>query len=186
MPSSVKSLGENIAETDRASKVEAGPSWSYAFGRALQTCDFTKISPNAAYTNGTFAVVRAAPKVAEINRQVERLRHAKEFAEASGLPCDFDGLVSSIQLLQHLVSGPVPVPVASWDADGGPSLFISEEGFYGDLEINGKVIEYLLKIEGGQGSREIYDSEEIEEGRIPPRLLTHLFAKFAKSNAYMP
>ena len=186
MPTSAKTINGSPSDTDRASKPEKSPTWSYMAGRALQSCDFTKIHAPSAYTSGSFAVVQAAPKVAEVNRQVERLRQAKDFAETSGLEFDGDGLLSSIMLLQNMVTGPIPVPVASWDADSGSSLFISQDGFYGDLEVNGKTIEYLLRLEGQGAAEEIYDSEQIEEGRIPPRLLTHLFATFAKSNANVP
>src|SRR5438067_576127 len=128
MPTSAKSISDKPAETERAQKDTKGPIWSQLASQALQSCDFTKIGISNPYTCGSLAVVQAAPKVAEVNRQVDRLRQAREFAEASGIVFDVDGMVSSIMLLQQMVSGPIPVPVASWDADGGASLFISDDG----------------------------------------------------------
>jgi hypothetical protein len=176
----------NLPETAKASKPQLGAAWYQAVGKMLETCDFTKVSATNPYTSGSLAVTCVSQKAAEAARQVERLNFAKAFAEDKGAEFDVEGLVSSILLLQNLATGPIPIPVASWDIESGASLFFHDEQFYGDLEISGKTIEYLLKWKGRQGEQEVYGSEEIEEGRIPSGLLVHLFSSFARSNADMP
>jgi hypothetical protein len=152
----------------------------------IESFDFTKRASSNPYTSAHFVISCSSPKAAEANRQVERLKLAKDFAEAKGMAVDTDGLVSSILLLQNLVTGPIPVPVASWDPESGASLFITQGDFYGDLEVSGNTIEYFLRWTEGQEPQEVYDSEQIEDGRLPPRLLTHLFSSFARTNANMP
>lgn len=186
MSTDTKLVAIERPETEQTEKVLKGSSWYQIASRVAEACDFTKPVAGPSYASCSFAISYISPKAAEAARQIDRLKSAKNFAEESGEPFDAEGLVSSILLLQNLSSGPIPIPVAGWDLEGGPNLFFSEDGFYGDLEINGKTIEYLLKWNDQQGSVEIYDSEEIEDGRIPPRLLMHLFTSFARANADVP
>lgn len=186
MPTKTETTLTHRSETEGVARAPRSASWHQLAGRMIESCDVTKLSTTASYTSGSVVLTCVSPKAVEVTRQVERLKQAKDFATEIGLDYDPEGLVSSIQLLQNLATGPIPVPVASWDPESGASLFFSEGDFYGDLEINGTTIEYLLKWIDGQETQEIYDTEEIEDGRLPPKLLMHLFSSFAKTNAHMP
>ena len=127
------------------------------------------------------AVVRKSPKAAEADRQIERIRsllvlydeHGEHRAKLS------ESIGTSISLLNSFVTLPLPIPVASDGEDDGTSLFINTDELYGDLEISGNTIEYYLRSKLGGQETEIYDIEEAEEGRIPPRLLGRLYTHHA-------
>lgn len=127
------------------------------------------------------AVVRRCPKSAEAERQAQRIKglltlydkddeHRAKLVESIG---------TSIGLLHSFVTMPIPIPVASDGEDEGTSLFINTDELYGDLEISGKTIEYYLRSKLSGQESEIYDVEEVEEGRIPPRLLGCLYTHHA-------
>ena len=132
------------------------------------------------------AIYQTTPQIEEVNRQISRMRAALACAEESSQSSNsLEDLTSSINMLSSLACSPLPVPVAAWSAGNGPSLFFQENGFYGDLEIRDKTVEYLLKWSDSNGPVEIYDNEEITDTRLPPKLLTHLYRAFARSNAGM-
>lgn len=123
------------------------------------------------------AVVRKAPKAAEVDRQVERITslleaHRQGSDQSAKL---VESIGTSIALLHSFVTLPLPVPIASDGEDDGASLFIDTEHLYGDLEISGSTVEYYLRSKTGDFQNEIYDVEDVEDGRIPPRLLGCLY-----------
>lgn len=158
---------------------------AYFIGRILAESQLTQVATANAVTAAVIpASYQSAPKMAEIERQIERLKAAKKFAESKELDAaEMSDISSSIDILRSLVQGPLPIPVAGWSLDSGPSLFYDQNGFYGDLEISNSAIEYFLKWNDSTGANEIFDSEAIEEGKLPPKLLVHLYRAFARSNA---
>jgi hypothetical protein len=153
-------------------------------GAMMQAWNVTKFTETSPPTLGTVIAVCQAPKVSEINRQIGRLKEAKALADSDAEDGgDVESVVSSISFLENLAVGPIPVPIASWEHGAGSSLFFNQGGFYGDLEIIGRRIEYLLTWQDGDQLIEVYDTENMESGKIPPRLLVHLFEKFARVNA---
>lgn len=126
------------------------------------------------------AICWQAPRTARLQRQIDRLQQAVEHAQSRGVDIDADGVKSSIEILKMMSNLPFPIPTASWSDDTGSSLFYGNGSFYGDLEFSGKHVEYLLKGQSDGGDVEVYDEEEIEAGRIPPRLLVHLFSSLSR------
>jgi hypothetical protein len=127
------------------------------------------------------------PRSAEANRQISRI------FPMIGVEDDWDGegakapdresLVAAGNLISLLCQAKMPIPIASVGHEGNSSLFIEAENFYGDLEIFGKSLEYLITSEREGVTKEIMDSEEIHDGAIPPRLLQVLFDHFGGLNA---
>ena len=91
-----------------------------------------------------------------------------------------ESMNTCISLINMLVTGPIPIPIASSGSECGATLFFQDDHVYGDLEINGNLVEYYLKEKTDDGFREVFDSESVTDGFIPPRLLGHLFAIYAK------
>ena len=152
-----------------------------AASSAFQAIDLTKWSAFPAETLASPSVVLCTvPKVAEIQRQVARLRATDEL-KLDDHNCT--SIAKSILFLQNLATGPIPIPVAGWSPESGASLFFDQGGFYGDLEFTGDNIEYFLHWDEPDGPREVFDSEPSEGGKIPHKLLVHLFSRFARSNA---
>src|SRR5690242_3897764 len=129
MPSKTKAASSYRAETDGTERQTLPAAWHQLAGRVMESCDFTNHLTSTPYTGCNYVFSCISPRAVEANRQVERLKHAKDFAEAKGVDVDADGLVSSIMLLQNMATGPIPIPVASWDPEGGASLFISQGDF---------------------------------------------------------
>lgn len=149
----------------------------------LQEFNLKRVSASAIPESIT-SMTWTAPKMAEATRQIERLTIARQYAEnRDNALDDVEGITSCMSLLGHFAVGPIPVPVASWTAGEGPSLFITTDNFYGDLEVEGNQIEYFLRWDQAGQPVEIFDTETVNEGRVPPRLLAHLFSVFAKRNA---
>ena len=129
-------------------------------------------------------IYQLSPKAAEIERQVERLKAAREFCEDGMLNLgSVNDLSLSIELLQSLSIGPLPVPIAGWSKESGPSFFFDQAGFYGDLEITEEGVEYFLKWGSDGEKKEVYGTEPIKKGKFPPQLLSHLYRVFAKHEA---
>lgn len=127
------------------------------------------------------AIVRKAPKAVEVDRQVERITGLLETHKEAGDQSAklVESIGTSIALLHSFVTLPLPVPIASDGEDDGASLFIETEHLYGDLEISGKTVEYYLRSKANGFQSEIYDIEDVEDGRIPPRLLGCLYTHHA-------
>ena len=128
------------------------------------------------------AIYAISEKAIEANRQVERVKSLRSMCTAES-PMDdvqIESIASAINLIGSFLSSSLPIPVASSGSDGGTTLFIESDDFYGDIEIRGKVIEYYLKSYRNNKQVEIFDNEELEGGYIPPKLLTNLFAHYAR------
>lgn len=127
------------------------------------------------------AVVRKSPKSAEVDRQVERIKSLLALYDENNEQRAklVESIGTSVALLHSFVTLPLPIPVASDGEDEGTSLFINTSELYGDLEISGKTVEYYLRSKLTGQESEIYDVEEVEEGRIPPRLLGCLYTHHA-------
>lgn len=135
-----------------------------------------------AMTAPSAPVYYVSEKAAEAQRQIDRIRsisttclddsaESKNKAESVG---------TTISLITALLTGPVPIPVASRGEGTIASLFFDGNDFYGDLEVNGKSVEYYIKAKRGDSEFEIFDVEDVKDGYIPPRLLAHLFAHYAR------
>ena len=129
-----------------------------------------------------YSIVQISPKAQEAQRQIERVRSLASIPEddASTLTVREKSIVSTISLIQSCFSGPLPIPVASSGSEGGATLFFETDGIYGDLEINGSTVEYYLRCSRAGEVVEVYDSEEIEVGYFPPKLLTALFSFYVR------
>lgn len=128
------------------------------------------------------AVYAASDKAVEANRQVERMKSLKSICAANSPAheCQLESIASSIGLIGSFLTSIFPIPVASSGSDDGTTLFFSDDQFYGDLEIRGKIVEYYIKTVAHGNDVEIFDSEEIEDGYIPTRLLTSLYTHYAR------
>jgi hypothetical protein len=174
------SLGSETSQVRRGAERN---QFVTVMAKAFESLDFARISVRSDTVGVAYAIHQMSPKAAEITRQIDRLRLAKEVASDLSLnEVSAQGIGDSISFLQNLCVGPIPIPVASWSPETGSSLFFDGDGFYGDLEISDGVVEYFIK-SGETGEQvEIFDTEKIEEGRIPPRLLAILFSKFARTS----
>ncbi|MGN6691722.1 MAG: hypothetical protein ACTHJU_12340 [Sphingopyxis sp.] len=135
----------------------------------------------AATSHSTAAVVQICEKSAEAQRQIERVRSLSSLClndKANSDKC-LSSISSTVSLIGAFLTSPIPIPVASGDDEGDTSLFLEGEGIYGDMEISGKQIEYYLKFERDGHSTEYFGTEDIEDGFIPPKLLTRLFYHYA-------
>jgi len=147
---------------------------------SLAACDL----PNSSAHIPSSTWIWTAPKSVEAGRQINRLAAARSFAEGRHVrEDDIESINACVSMIGHFASTPVPIPVASWTAGKGASLFFDMDGFYGDLEVDGTEVEYFLKWSDGTHQQEVFDSEAVEDGKIPPRLLVHLFKVFARHNA---
>lgn len=119
----------------------------------------------------------------EAGRQIDRLKPYLKWAggRSDESQARLKGsITSAINLLCGFSSSNLPIPTASV-ADENSSLFLTAPGIYGDIEISDDKAEYFLKWTDADGAtREIIDEEPIEGERIPPKLLVHLFHKFAR------
>jgi hypothetical protein len=128
------------------------------------------------------AIYCVSEKAVEAERQIRRIRGVADHLSAIG-EIDGEGVTACIGLLNCFTMSPAPIPVASMSEDGTTSLFFDQNGFYGDIEISGRTVEYMLK--WGDQEDAVIDCEQVDDGRIPPRLLVHLFATFARYNEHM-
>lgn len=128
------------------------------------------------------AVYAISEKAMEANRQVERVKSLKALCGATNSPnpVQIESISSAIDLIGSFFSSSFPIPVASSGSDGGTTLFIESDDFYGDIEIRGKSIEYYLKSKRNDEEFEVFDNEELESGYIPPNLLISLFTHYAR------
>lgn len=118
-------------------------------------------------------------KASEATRQMERVRQINErvMSDQDTSALQVKSIASTISLISNMIVGPIPIPVASSGEDGEATLYFDDDVLYGDIEIRGDRIEYLLKTKGGD---EIFDEEEIESGLIPPRLLFNLYCNYIR------
>ena len=128
------------------------------------------------------AIFHISEKSAEAQRQIERVKSLSQICEGDGdtLNKCFVSISSTVSLINAFLTSPIPIPVAGSGEDGEASLFLGDEDFYGDLEISGNVVEYYIKSSSGDKRVELFDSEKIEDGFIPPKLLSHLFLHYAQ------
>ena len=123
-------------------------------------------------------------KAVEAFRQIERARTLSTRCSGLNDPAaeamQRTSVESCIALISSLLTSPMPIPIASGGSDCGASLFFNGDGLYGDLEIKGRVVEYYLKSRTEAGTQEIFDSETIDDGFIPPKLLGHLFSVYSR------
>ena len=128
------------------------------------------------------AIHAISEKAVEANRQVERVKSLRSICTAAS-PMDdvqIESIASAINLIGSFFTSSLPIPVASSGSDGGTTLFIESDDFYGDIEIRGKSVEYYIKSCRNNKQIEIFDNEELEGGYIPPKLLVNLFAHYAR------
>ena len=128
------------------------------------------------------AIYATSEKALEANRQIERVNSLKAICKAASAAdqVQIESIASAIDLIGSFFSSRFPIPVASSGSDGGTTLFIESDDFYGDIEIRGKLIEYYLKSRRNNKEIEIFDNEELESGYIPPNLLISLYAHYAR------
>lgn len=128
------------------------------------------------------AIHQVSEKAVEANRQIERVKSIASICKKGGAIDDvcLESIASSVTFIGSLVTGQIPIPVASSGSDGCTTLFFDDDDFYGDLEIRGKSIEYYIKSKTRGKDVEVFDSEDMENGFIPPKLLIHLFAHYAR------
>lgn len=174
--SSTKKVSSSALQTDARVRRE----WAEAFSSTLEaaTSSFQTGFKNAPGTSETIRPIRhIAPKIAEIERQVERLTAAKAIAE------DTRSIDLCIEFLRALASAPVPVPVSGWSKETGPSLFFDQDGYYGDIEVVDNLMEYYLKSRHGDVPLNIFNSEQVDlNSPIPQNLLGYLYIMFARQH----
>lgn len=173
-----------IAAEDNSETYQAKSPWSTASGLAAAVLSETNLSKPSSWSCtyvSAPAVVQADQKSVEAQRQVERLKSLSlYYDDADDCERRAESVLSAVSLLGALIPGPIPIPVASCGVEGGASLFISSENFYGDLEIIGKNVEYYIKFNCKGKGVEYFDTEEIKEGFVPPKLLSRLFHYYAQ------
>jgi len=130
------------------------------------------------------AIHRSSEKAIEAQRQIERVQSLNALCSFGPQTTEdeerVESIASSVALLSSFITSPIPIPVASSGTDLGTTLFFGDDDFYGDLEIKGKSVEYFLKIKRNGAENEVFDTEEIKNGFVPPRLLSCLFAHYAR------
>lgn len=188
MPDSTHTVTKKRLDTEQV-RVASMPNAAIAIAarasaKALAESDIiTNYSRMTAPISSASIQTQVSPKAIESRRQIERVKSVLALEEVKQNREYLDGVKTTIALLQGLSLGPVPVPVASWCSGKGASLFFEADDFYGDLEIYGNTVEYYLQSGAFQPCHEVLESEEIEEGKFPPRLLAFLFQRFARNNA---
>ncbi|NUQ19288.1 MAG: hypothetical protein HOP95_12730 [Sphingomonas sp.] len=142
-----------------------------------------QISETKAATQKPSAIIAISPRAAEAHRQSSRIRpyicflsqDKSEEAERKR-----ESIKNAINMIYTFSTSPLPLPIASMGEDYS-SLFIREGDFYGDLELSGGFVEYYLKWTDPDGKeREEFGEEAIEDDRIPPKLLYHLYSHLAR------
>jgi hypothetical protein len=130
------------------------------------------------------AYYQESKKAVEAFRQIERARTLSTRCAGLNDPAAEEmqriSVESCIALISSLLTSPMPIPVASSGSECGATLFFNGAGLYGDLEIKGRIVEYYLKSTTEAGTQEIFDSETIDDGFIPPKLLGHLFSAYSR------
>lgn len=118
----------------------------------------------------------------EVDRQINRLKpylscynnddqHSIEMR---------NNITTAIKVMHNFAAGPFPVPMLSL-GDSNSTLFIKTDDVYGDIEIKNGVMEYLLE-ECSEGEKKSYYGEEdIENERLPKKLLVLLYKAFART-----
>lgn len=175
-----------IAKADRSVTNQVRPTiYDHAKMAAQATIDGSTYVTGRSYWAAacipTSAVVQICEKSAEAQRQIERVRSLSSLClnnKAASDKC-LSSISSTVSLIGSFLSSPMPIPIASGDGEGDTSLFLEGEGVYGDMEISGKRMEYYLKFEKDGNSTEYFGTEDIEDGFIPPKLLTRLFYHYA-------
>ena len=170
-----------FSDTMREFYKRVEPTFSGSVTRGVSTAFSTVAHAVAA---PVAACVYVNPRIKEANRQIDRLRSVAEFDK------DWDGqgskavdpasMAYATMLIGKMASSCLPVPLASVGSEGNSSLFIKAENFYGDIEVVGSSVEYLLKFNSNGTDHELSGCEPIEDGNIPPNLLVNLFARLAK------
>ena len=166
----------NITEQTSASHYDVFSQWSPSAAGIIDANPMIPLAPPAFH--------QESQKAAEARRQIERVRllsHRCSLVPDPGAAEQVRKSVEScIALIGSLLTSPIPIPIASGGEDCGASLFFHGNGLYGDLEINGQTIEYYLKSTTEDGIQEIFDSETIDDGFVPPKLLGHLFSAYSR------
>lgn len=182
---STKATKASRPVTDQARPVPYGGFKAIA-GSLVPGSTFTARTDSwtATATRPPKAIYQVCEKAVEAQRQIERLKSLTVLYNNEAV-CDdnldnLQSIATSVSLLGSFLSSPIPIPVASRNSDCGSSLFFDEDGFYGDLEIKGDFVEYFIKSSRNDAELEIFDTEKVESGFIPPRLLTVLFSHYAR------
>lgn len=130
------------------------------------------------------AYVREDPKATEAQRQIARARsiahRSVDLEDPEAQETQRKSIETCISLIWSLMTGPIPIPVASSGEECGATLFWQGSGVYADLEISGDTVEYYLKSITDEGEQVVFDTETVEYGFVPPRLLAHLFSIYAR------
>lgn len=128
----------------------------------------------------TSAIYQISEKCFEAQRQIDRIKSlSSTCADNTADNNCLESISSTVSLISAFLTSPVPIPVAGSGEEGETALFLKDDDFYGDLEISGNTVEYYLKFSSGMSDLEFFDSEEIQDGFIPPKLLTRLFLHYA-------
>lgn len=170
---STKQIRRNSANVTEQSR----DSWYNIYTPDFGAAEFGGLYP-ATFTP---AIYQESHKAAEAQRQISRTQVLQHRCDEMENPDAQKRMSASIEtcisLLSSFATVPLPIPVASSGRDCGTTLFFQDGNIYGDLEINGKSVEYYVKsTKAGEEDIAYYDTEEIEEGFIPPKLLYHLLS----------
>ena len=178
-------MSTKIAHAERPITEFALPSWKTVAGTLAPIG--TNITGQTAWglsdATPQAAIYCRSEKAVEAQRQIDRVRSLSVLCKTSSGQDDkqqLESIASSVALIGSFLLSPMPIPIASSGSDNRTTLFFQDENFYGDLEINRNEIEYFLKRKTNEGPIEIYDCEEIEDGKVPPRLLMFLFSHYAR------
>lgn len=129
------------------------------------------------------AICHESEKSAEARRQIDRVLSLMDLCQENhGISekCK-ESVASAVSLIRAFLTSPIPIPVAAAGENNQASLFISDGDFYGDLEISGDNIEYYIKFNFNGENIEYFNSEKIEGGFIPPKLLGKLYHYYAQN-----
>ena len=160
----LRSFSESVAAVGHCGSSGGGSNWTSS-SQATETSAWQS------------AIYRTCPRAAEASRQIERAKSlsAREYGTASLNELQLRSVASCVALISDFSRGPFSIPIASSGEDGEATLFIDDNLLYADIEISGNEVEYYFRSKCKNGV-EVFDTEEMEDGYIPPRMLASLYA----------
>lgn len=167
-----------VSSIEIARKFNKSFSKATAIGCAHGLIEVDGAKHRFVYSQPPASMISTTAKQLEAARQVEKIKPYVSWQKSDAdADVDVQSMVSSINLLHSFASGPSSVPMAAVSHDGQVGLSIQDEGLYLDLTLDGTQVEYLLKTDEG----EVYDEEQIIDGRIPPKLLGQIYRSSVKN-----
>lgn len=182
LPSEQKFTGPTVATLRK----DSDRHWHQSF-RILAGAVASAVAVNKPLQPSTMALpdtgpqmLLVEPRVQEIQRQKDRLKTASDFEikDEEAAKVWKNSINNTMSLLSSLQLSRLEIPMASLGQEQNASLYFSQNGIYGDLEIRDNEIEYYLRSEDGDEVNELSGIEKIPENKtLPANLLVYLWKK---------